>query len=157
MGTELIEEILEGKIIAAVTERLNGVAITVAGFWNTLATGDVRQYAPPLLTVALTPVINDVAGVARFKTTCTIVLTIPRSKDGRSALMVETCRTLLPYINSFAGLCNQSVKAAFSNTETAPFYTVTGILDNSSDSSFHRESDNWVVVREFTVSLVKNT
>lgn len=157
MGSQLIEEILEKKIMDSISAKLPGTSISFSGFWQSMATGEVKKFNPPLLTVSLTPLVNEVAGAARFKTTVSIVLTIPRSVDTGCVLMVETCRELLPYINSFSGICNSAVKASFSNTETAPLYNVVGILDSSSDNSFHRESDNWVVFREFTVSLIKNT
>jgi hypothetical protein len=136
------------------TEHVNNPDITVAGFWQSVATGDVKKYSPPLITVSLTPFVNDGPGVPRYKSTVSIVITIPRSKDNNCALMMATCRNLLPFLNGFVGVCNEAVKTKLSNDTEQPLYSVCSILDDSSDNNFNRESDNWVVVRSFTVSVM---
>jgi hypothetical protein len=154
MGEKLIEEIVELRFIDMIRARLNDTRIAIAGFWQATATGIVKELNPPMLTVALTPFVNETPGVPRYKSTVTIVLTLPRSQDNNAAWMIETCRNLLPFINSFAGVCNGPVKTALSNDTEQPLYSVSSILDNDSDNTFHRESDNWVVVRSFTVSIM---
>jgi hypothetical protein len=154
MGEKLIEEIVELRIMGMIRDRLNDPRIVIAGFWQTTATGAVKMYFPPLLTVSLTPFVNETPGVPRYKTSVTIVLTLPRGQDNNAAWMVETCRNLLPFINSFAGVCNETVKTALSNDTEQPLYSVSSILDENSDNTFHRESDNWVVVRGFTMSIM---
>lgn len=126
-------------------------SFAVEGSWQVPADGKVKEIEinKPEISLITAPIENDTVGVNSYTTTVSIDILVPRSQDPRAFTRNQIADILLPFIRSFAGHCNETVKAALSGDG----YKVVGTFDEGAANTYDNESGLWVVSRVIKVKL----
>lgn len=152
----MIEQVLEGKLIALLQERLQEYSDSIAfqGSWQPANDGETKdiELDGGTISVSSNPIDNDQTGSHLFKMQSTVELLIPRSIDASAILRNNVSSVLLPFLRSFAGICNAKIKADLSGTD----YTVQGVFDEASSNTYNAENDIWVVSKTILFKLTIN-
>lgn len=149
----MIEQVLEQKLISLLRERLEDyeAVLSFNGSWQSAEDGDTKEIELTDATVSVSsnPIDNDVIGSHLYKMQSTIELIIPRSIDASAILRNSISAIFLPFVRSFAGTCNATIKASLSGDD----YNVQGVFDEASSNTYNQEIDAWIVSKTITFKL----
>lgn len=151
MGEQLIEATLEANLITLLTERLQGKPVSVTGSWQPVSEGVVKAVEQNAgnVYVQSNTLQNENPGTRRYSFECMILFTMPRSQDPNAVTRNDVCSVFLPFVRSFAGTCNGTIKERLSGDA----FKVVGILDNGSTNTYDSDTGLWIVSRSIKISL----
>lgn len=147
----MIEQLLEANLITLLTERLQGKQVSVTGSWQPVSDGVVKAVEQNAGNVHCqsSTIENEQPCAKRYFMETTIIFSMPRSRDANAVIRNEVCGVFLPFVRSFAGYSNASIKDRLSGDK----FKVVGILDNGSTNTYDSEAGLWIVSRSIKISL----
>jgi hypothetical protein len=149
----MIEEQLELNFMTLIRTRMQAFtgSFAVEGSWQVPADGKVKEIEinKPEISLITAPIENDAIGVNSYMTTINVDILVPRSQDPRALIRNQIAAIMLPFIRSFAGNCNATIKAALSGDD----YKVVGTFDEGGANTYDNESGLWVISRVIKVKL----
>jgi hypothetical protein len=147
----MIEQVLEANLMTLLTERLQGQPVSVTGSWQAVSDGVVKAVEQNAGNVhCQSNTLENVENSTHiFAMDSTIIFSMPRSRDANAVTRNSVCAILLPFVRSFAGVCNKTIKEKLSGDN----FNVVGISDTGSTNTFDSEAGLWIVTRSIKITL----